>query len=141
MVHNPRFPHTLRVLRPALDEYGQPAFDENGDPSFSTLVLKKVVMTDDEADNGDPTFDYKGDFATVDVEQVRWGYRTSTGGFHDSGEVAEANYKIATEMFITPLYTGDVVEMTDYDGTVRMEVLKKTTYNWGTNIWVKDVKN
>ncbi len=141
MIHNPRFPHTLRVLRPSLDEYGQPVFDENGDPTFSTLLLKKVVMTEDEADNGDPTFNSDGSFVTEDVEEIRWGFRTSTGGFHDSGEVAEANYKIATQMFLTPLNTGDVLEMTDFDGTTRMEVLKKTTYNWGTNIWVKDVKN
>lgn len=141
MIHNPRFPHTLRVLRPVLDEYGQPAFNENGDPFFTTLVLQKVVMTDDEADNGDPAFNNDGSFVTEDVEEIRWGYRTSTGGFHDSGEVAEANYKIATQMFLNPLFTGDVVEMTDFDGTTRMEVLKKTTYNWGANIWVKDVKN
>lgn len=141
MVHNPRFPHVLSVLRPTLDEYGQPVMDENGDPTYTKLTLKKVVMTDDDADNGDPTFNSDGSFATEDVTEIEWGYRTSTGGFHDSGEVAEANYKIATKMFLNPLYTGDVLEMTDFDGTTRMEVLKKTTYNWGSNIWVKDVKN
>lgn len=141
MVHNPRFPHTLKVLRPELDEFGQPTTDANGDPILNTLVLKKVLMSDDEDDAGDPVFNNDGTFATVDVEEIEWGYRTSTGGFHDSGEVAEANYKIATKMFLNPLYTGDILEMTDYDETIRMEVLKKTTYNWGTNIWVKDVKN
>lgn len=140
MAYNPRFPHKLRVLRPALDEYGQPTFDENGDPAFHTLVLDRVVMTGG-IEFGEPTFNYDGSYKTESVEEIEWGYRTSTGGFHDSGEVAEANYKIATPLFLNPLYTGDVLEMTDYDGTLRMEVLKKTSYNWGANIWVKDVKN
>ena len=140
MAFNPRFPHKLRVLRPALDEYGQPAFDENGDPAFSPLTLERVIMTDG-IDFGEPTFNADGSYATEQVQEIEWGYRTSTGGFHDSGEVAEANYKIATPLFLNQLYTGDILEMTDYDGTIRMEVLKKTAYNWGANIWVKDVKN
>lgn len=142
MSYNPRFPFTLQVLRPALDEYGQPVFDDTtGDATYTALPLAKVVMTDDDEDCGDPTFDAEGNFVTEDVTEIRWGYRTSTGGFRDSGDVSEADFKIATEMFTTPLNTGDVVVMTDYDRVWNMEVLKKTTYNWGTNIWVKDVKN
>lgn len=140
MAFNPRFPHTLRVLRPALDEYGQPAFDANGNPAFAPLTLDRVIMTDG-IEFGEPTFNADGSYATEQVQEIEWGYRTSTGGFHDSGEVAEANYKIATPLFLNPLYTGDILEMTDYDETIRMEVLKKTAYNWGANIWVKDVKN
>lgn len=140
MAFNPRFPHTLRVLRPALDEYGQPAFDANGDPVLSPITLDRVIMTEG-IEFGEPTFNSDGSYATEQVQEIEWGYRTSTGGFHDSGEVAEANYKIATPLFLNPLYTGDILEMTDYDGTIRMEVLKKTAYNWGANIWVKDVKN
>lgn len=140
MAFNPRFPHKLRVLRPALDEFGQPAFDANGDPALSPLTLDRVIMTDG-IEFGEPTFNLDGSFATEQVQEIEWGYRTSTGGFHDSGEVAEANYKIATPLFLNQLYTGDILEMTDYDGTIRMEVLKKTSYNWGANIWVKYVKN
>lgn len=138
---NPRFPFTLRVMRPELDSNDEPAFDENGDVAYSPLTVQKVVMTEDEEDCGEPVRDSQGNLVTEPSIQIRWGYRTSTGGFKDSGEVAEADFKIGTEMFTTPLNTGDVVEMTDYDRTWRMQVLKKTTYNWGTNIWVKDVKN
>lgn len=141
MAYNPRFPHTLRVLRPALDEYGQPAFDDTtGEATMSELTLAKVVMENDDY-CGEPTFNADGSYVTENVTEIEWGYRTSTGGFHDSGEVAQANFKIATPLFLTPLYTGDILEMTDYDGTVQMEVLKKTSYNWGSNIWVKDIKN
>lgn len=138
---NPRFPFTLRVMRPELDSNDEPAFDENGDVAYSPLTVQKVVMTENEEDCGEPMRDSAGSFITEPAIEIRWGYRTSTGGFKDSGEVAEADFKIGTEMFTTPLNTGDVVEMTDYDRTWRMQVLKKTTYNWGTNIWVKDVKN
>lgn len=137
MSYNPRFPHKLRLLIPVHDGNGEPAFDENGDIEYETLQLQKVVMDSDD----NPILDEDGEFRYELVDEIEWGYRTSTGGFRDSGEVAEADFKIATPMFVTPLNTGDILEMTDYDRTWRMEVLKKTTYNWGTNIWVKDVKN
>lgn len=141
MTYNPRFPHTLRVLRPELDEYGQPRLDENGDAIFHTMSIHKVVTIDDGDGGWEPVLRLDGSFETEIVDTIAWGYRTSTGGFHDSGEVAEANYKIATQPFTDHLYTGDVLEMTDYDRTFRVEVLKKTSYNWGANIWMKDVKN
>lgn len=39
MAYNPRFPYTLRVLRAAMNEYGEPVFDENGIPSYRALML------------------------------------------------------------------------------------------------------
>lgn len=137
MSYNPRFPHKLRYLVPLHDEEGLPLFDDEGNVRFVPATLHKVRMDSDD----DPLLDEDGAFLTDDVEELEWGYRTSTGGFRDSGYVAEADFKIATPMFTNPLATGDVLEMTDYDRTWRMEVLKKTTYNWGSNIWVKDVKN
>lgn len=137
MSYNPRFPHTLRYLVPLHDEDGLPMFDDEGDVQYASVPLLKVRMDSDD----NPLLDEDGEFITDEVEELEWGYRTSTGGFRDSGKVAEADYKIATPMFTTPLATGDILEMTDYDRTYRMEVLKKTTYNWGSNIWVKDVKN
>lgn len=141
MAYNPRFPHTLKVIRPELDGYGEVVFDENGDPTYHVLELDKVLFENDDWETGEPLFDRNGRPLTEKVDHIEWGYRTSTGGFRDSGDVAEADFKISTPMFTTPLNTGDFLEMTDYDRTWRMEVLKKTTYNWGSNIWVKDVKN
>lgn len=140
MDSNPRFPHTLQVLRARMDENGDPMCDAKGDPIFDVLPLD-IALMDSEDDCGLPLRNDSGQVLTIASNTLRWGYRTSTGGFRDSGDVAEADFKIATEMFLTPLDTGDVVIMTDYDRTWRMEVLKKTTYNWGSNIWVKDVKN
>lgn len=137
MAFNPRFPHTFKVLIPVVDEFGEPAFDENGDVAYETLELQKVLMDC----NDDPIRNEEGQFITETVHEMNWGYRTSTGGFRDSGDVAEADFKIATPLFTTPLATGDILLMTDYDRTWRMEVLKKTPYNWGADIWVKDVKN
>lgn len=137
MSYNPRFPHRLRVVVPVYDENGDPLFDENGDVTYDTLPLEKVKMDSDD----NPLFGEDGKFLTEWVDELEWGYRTSTGGFRDSGDVAEADYKIATPLFLTPLSTGEVVIMKDYDRTWKMEVLKKTSYNWGSNIWVKDVKN
>lgn len=141
MAYNPRFPFTLQVVRPARDENGDIIFDENGDVDYRPILLDKVCREGDDEEFGEVIFNADGSFRTEKVDSIHWGYRTSTGGFRDSGDVAEADFKIATPMFITPLNTGDVVEMTDYEGTRRMEVLKKTTYNWGTNLWVKDIKN
>lgn len=137
MSYNPRFPHRLKVLVPTRDAGGDVVFDAEGKVTYTAMPLKKVVMDSDD----NPLFDEDGDFITETVTELEWGYRTSTGGFRESGNVAEADFKLATPMFITPLNTGDVLEMTDYDRTWKMEVLKKTTYNFGANIWVKDVKN
>lgn len=137
MSYNPRFPHRFKALIPVHDGNGEPAFDEDGNVEYDVMQLQKVVMDSDD----NPILDEDGNLKTELVDEMEWGYRTSTGGFRDSGEVAEADFKIATPMFTTPLNTGDILEMIDYDRTWRMEVLKKTTYNWGTNIWVKDVKN
>jgi hypothetical protein len=44
-------------------------------------------------------------------------------------------------MFVTPLLPGDLVEITDFDRTYWGEVVKKATFNLGSNIWINEVKN
>ena len=77
----------------------------------------------------------------MSVDVMPWGYRTSTGGLKTAGEVIVADYKVSCPMLLTELVTGTVLEMTDYTHTFRAKVLKMTTYNWGTNIWLDNIKN
>ena len=44
-------------------------------------------------------------------------------------------------MLFTDLPSGTVLLMTDYIRTFRVKVVKMTTYNWGTNLWVDNIKN
>ena len=75
------------------------------------------------------------------VTDVPWGYRTATGGLKAAGEVIVADYKMSCPMLLTELPTGTILEMTDYSHTFRAKVMKMTTYNWGTNLWLDNIKN
>jgi hypothetical protein len=44
-------------------------------------------------------------------------------------------------MLLTAIPTGTVLVMTDSTHTFRAKLLKMTTYNWGTNLWLDNVKN
>lgn len=136
-MYNPRWPHTLSVYTEALDENGQPVTDKNGDPVTAKQPLKRVVMNS----NGNPRRHSDGSFVTEDVTDMPWGYRTSTGGIKDSGEVFKTDYKISCPMFVTPLPEGTILKLTDYDHTFEVVVKKTTTYNWGTNIWFDNPGN
>lgn len=136
-MYNPRWPHTFKVLSEALDENGIPITDSEGKPVRTPMPLEKVVY-----DSGyNPTFSSDGSLVTETVTEMPWGYRTSTGGMKTSGEVFVADYKISCPMFITDLPSGTALEMTDYQRTFRAKVIKMTTYNWGTNLWVDNIKN
>ena len=136
-MYNPRWPHTFTVIGEALDENGLPVTDENGDPVTSQMTFEKVLY-----DSGyNPIRHADGSFVTETVTEMPWGYRTSTGGMKTSGEVWVADYKISCPMFLTDLPSGTVLQMTDYSRTFRVKVVKMTTYNWGTNLWVDNIKN
>lgn len=128
---NPRWPHTLSVYTEPLDSRGRPVTDEEGNPVRSKMTLQKVVY-----DSRWNPVRNSGGFVTEEVTELPWGYRTSTGGIKDSGEVFAADYKISTPMMLTHLPEGTVVTLTDYDNTFTAVVKKQTTYNWGTNIWL-----
>ena len=136
-MYNPRWPHTFSVYSPSLDERGLPITDSNGNPQETKMVMKKVVY--DSAWN--PVRNSGGSFRTDDVTEMPWGYRTSTGGIKDSGEVFAADYKISCPMMLTHLPEGTVIVLTDYDHSFCAVVKKQTTYNWGTNIWLDNPGN
>ena len=43
--------------------------------------------------------------------------------------------------FTTPLYFDDILEVTDYERTFRAKMVKKVTFNWGTDIWYDEIRN
>ena len=135
-MYNPRFPHTLKVLTPVLDGDGNVVFDEKGDMTYEPITLQVVVMFDD-----DPMIRTDGTFETEEATAIAFGYRTASENTRTTGDVVVSDYKLACPMFITPLLSGDIVELTDYDRTYRATVVKKANSNWGSNIWVNEVKN
>lgn len=137
MTYNPRWPHTFKVVEESLDENGLPVTDANGRPVTGTKMVDRVEYDG----NYNPLRNTDGSFVTREVEEMPWGYRTSTGGLKTAGDVIVADYKISAPMMLTELPTGTVLEMTDYTHTFRVKILKMTTYNWGTNLWVDNIKN
>lgn len=136
-MYNPRWPHTFRVEVESLDENGLPVTDVDGEPVLGSMQIEKIVY-----DSGwNPTRNPDGSFVTEMVTDMPWGYRTATGGLRTAGEVIVADYKVSTPMMLTELETGTVLQMTDYTHTFRAKILKMTTYNWGTNLWLDNIKN
>ena len=137
MPYNPRWPHTFTVQTESLDSDGLPVTDADGNPVTGTMSLVRIVYGTDY----DPRRTPDGSFVTETVTEMPWGYRTATGGLHTSGEVIVADYKVSCPMLLTEIPTGTVLVMTDYTHTFRAKLLKMTTYNWGTNLWLDNVKN
>lgn len=133
---NPRFPHTLRVWRSRKDDHDEPMTTEGGDPIYDIVKLKKVVMVDNE-----PIVRSDGSFDTEVVDTIEFGYRTQGKNTRDTVDVQVSDFKLATPMFVTPLEPGDRVEIWDYDRSYWGEVVKKATFNLGSNIWINEVKN
>lgn len=132
---NPRFPHTLRVWRVRKNEFGEPDTDETGMPLYDIVPLQQVVMLD-----GEPVMGDGGRFETETVEHISFGYRNQGKDTRDTLDVEISEFKLATPMFLTHLDASDRIEMTDYDRTFWCEVVRKVTYNLGSNIWVNEVK-
>lgn len=130
-MYNPRWPHILTIYVQSLDERGRPVTDEDGNPVSTAMTLEKVVYDS----RWNPVRNSAG-FVTEPVTELPWGYRTSTGGIRDSGEVFAADYKISCPMIVTHIPEGTLVTLTDYDNTFTAVVKKQTSYNWGTNIWL-----
>lgn len=135
-MYNPRFPHRLRVWRNRMDENGLPIADENGDPLKEVLMLHKVQMIDNT-----PITAMDGAYETEEVEWIEFGYRTSSKSTRDSADVYVSDHMISLPLFITFLNPGDLLEIEDYDRTYWAEVVKKHTFNLGSNIWFKEVNN
>ena len=133
---NPRFPHTLRVWRARLNDFGEPMFDDKGEAVLEIVQLEKVVMVDYQ-----PSMCSDGGFETDLVDSIEFGYRTQGKNTKDTVDVNVSDFKLATPMFTTPLLPGDLVEIADFDRTYWGEVVKKATFNLGSNIWINEVKN
>ena len=156
-MYNPRWPHTFRVVVESLDANGLPVTDANGDPVIGIPVLDQQgnpVLVDGKPKMKDmeltrivydsawnPRRNPDGSFVTEMVTDMPWGYRTSTGGLKTAGEVIVADYKVSVPMMLTELPSGTILQMTDYTHTFRAKLLKMTTYNWGTNMWLDNIKN
>lgn len=136
-MYNPRWPHCLKAYREALDANGLPVTDEEGNPTASQIVFDVVQYTS----GYEPVRNSSGGFVTRRQSCLPWGYRTSTGGIRNSGDVFEADYKISCPMFTTPLEEGVRLELTDYTHTFTGVVKKCTTYNWGSDIWFDNPGN
>lgn len=133
---NPRFPHTLRVWRTRKNDYGEPMTDAEGNPVQDIVSLKKVVMIDSE-----PVVRSDGSFDTELVDIINFGYRTQGKNTRETVDVQVSDFKLATPMFLTHLEPGDKVEIWDYERSYWGEVVKKATFNLGSNIWINEVKN
>lgn len=135
---NPRWPFTFSVVGESLYSNGLPVTDENGDPVTSTPAVSVALY---DADESEPLYDSDGKPVMEERTLIPWGYRTSTGGMKTSGDVIVADYKISCPMLLTEIPTGTVLEMTDYVHSFRAKVIKMTTFNWGTNLWIDNIKN
>lgn len=133
---NPRFPHMLRVWRSRKNDYGEPMTNNEGNPLYDIVRLKAVVMVDSL-----PVVNADGGFGTEMTEWISFGYRTQGKNTRETVDVVVSDFKLATPMFLTPLEAGDRVEIMDYERSYWGEVVKKVTYNLGSNIWINEVKN
>lgn len=136
-MYNPRWPHTFRILEEKLDENGLPITNTEGKP----ITGEKEIYVTVYDPQWNPARNSDGSFQAKAMTEIPWGYRTSTGGMRTSGEVWVADYKISCPMLLTDIPSGTVLIMSDYTKTFRVKVVKMTTYNWGTNLWVDNVMN
>ena len=135
-MYNPRFPHRLRVWRSRLNDLDLPETNDEGDPIKDIVPIHKVCMMD-----GMPVIASDGAFETEEAEWIEFGYRAASKSTRDTADVHVSDYKISLPAFVTFLMPGDALEIVDYDRTYWGEVVKKQTFNLGSNIWFNEVKN
>lgn len=133
---NPRFPHTLTIKRVRKDDSGMPITDDNGDFIYDTLSLVCVKMS-----NHHPMFDADNNFLTYEQGSINFGYRSNQRNTQTSGDVVVSDFHIACPMFLTEILVDDILEIKDYERTYSGKVVKKITFNLGTDIWFNEIKN
>lgn len=134
--HNPRFPFTFKVLRPRKVD-GEYVLDAEANPIYDVVELSVVAMSNGwmvRRSDGSPVIEKT-------VTELSCGYRTNTRNLAEMGDVVVYNVTLHTPPFTTPLLFEDILEITDYDRTFRAKVVKKVTFNWGSDIWFDEVKN
>lgn len=135
MAYNPRFPYTLKVLRPDLDENGDPIFDEDANPSYHTVTFAVA-----EYSGQLPKRDKDGVPCTEELDSIPFGYRRQNATASVRGDVVTVGMMLACPLVIGEIRTNDLLELTDDDRTFRAEVVRKVNTNFGTNIWYNEVK-
>ena len=110
--------------------------DKDGNPIRDIVTLKAVVMIDHA-----PLVRSDGSFDTELTEWIEFGYRTQGRNTKDTLDVVVSDFKLATPMFLTVLEAGDQVEIIDFERSYWGEVVKKQTFNLGSNIWINEVHN
>lgn len=133
---NPRFPHTLSIKRARKGEDGMPITNDDGDFIYDTVSLVCVKMS-----NYHPMFDAEGNFITFEQNCINFGYRTANRNTRSTGDVIVSDHHIACPMFLTEILVDDVLELKDYDRTYTGKVIKKITFNLGTDIYFDEIKN
>lgn len=133
---NPRFPHSLRVWRVRKNSFGDAVTDAEGNPVLDIVSLKVATMID-----GLPSYNSDGSLSTELTDWLSFGYRTQGRNTKDTLDVVVSDFKLATPIFTTVLEVGDRVEIKDYDRSYWGEVVKKQTFNLGSNIWINEVRN
>ena len=134
MAYNPRFPHTLRVLRLQVVD-GVPSVNPDGTPDYRPVAFALVTTVD-----GVPLRDAKG-FITTEATEIPYGYRDANRNTTEYGDVTNKQRVLHCPMFLGEVQFGDVVEMTDYEGTKRMRAVKKVAFNFGSNLFVDELGN
>lgn len=126
----------MYVLRAKTTPDGSLVYGADGQPDYERLTLTLVEMSDSE-----PVRDGDGKFVKYTADEVPFGYRTSSQNTSRAGDVVQADFKLACPMFLTELKPDDVLVLKDYEREFRAVVVKKTTFNLGTNVWVNEARN
>lgn len=98
-------------------------------------IYREPVGTD-----GLPQTDELGNRCFKLIFESQCGYRDATRGIRQ-GEVTVAQYKIGLPWFDVEIKENDRIEMKDYTRTFYGQVVKASTYNFGSNIWFDEIKN
>lgn len=133
---NPRFPHTFTAWRSRLDSNSDPLTDDAGNPVVDRVRFDLCELRDYE-----PVRDANGNFVTYDGGYAMpFGYRTSSENTRKQADVQQGSIRLACPMFLTELKSGDRLLLTDYNRQYWVTVVKQTTFNLGTNVWVTEEK-
>lgn len=134
---NPRFPHKLVVKRARRID-GEIIYDDEGNVTYDIVPLSPCVLDN----RGYMRFGSDGKPLTSDAtDSIKCGYRTSTRNVSESGDVAVYNITLHTPPFTTELLYDDLLVITDYERTYTARMVRKVTFNWGTNIWFDEIRN
>ena len=131
---NKRWPHSLTCQTPVLDESGNPAFDENGLPSYENITFAVATY------NGYAVIrDTDGNPVEEELSELPFGYRTTTESTSKVNKSAYYDRKLSCPLFSTPLPFGAVLVLTDAERSYKATLVKKDSFNWGSNLYINEI--